>query len=131
MKQAGFRTEEVGWQEVSLYKSKYQLGCIYALRNYFFKREMSFFKYIHFFAKQQAIKGMLLVKMSVSQLIKILSETLVTIACLTTFVCKCAFHWTTKLVRAFCCYYFIISFSLDIWHSVFFFPANEGVTAFG
>lgn len=57
MKQAGFRREEVGWQEVSLYKSKYQLGCIYALRNYFFKREMSFF-YIYFFcAKQQVIKG--------------------------------------------------------------------------
>lgn len=48
MKQAGFRREEVGWQEVSLYKSKYQLGCIYALRNYFFKREMSFFLYILF-----------------------------------------------------------------------------------
>lgn len=48
MKQAGFRREEVGWQEVSLYKSKYRLGCIYALRKYFFKREMRFL-YIYFF----------------------------------------------------------------------------------
>lgn len=83
MKQAGFRREEVGWQEVSLYKSKYQLGCIYALRNYFFKREMSYI-----FAEQQAIKGMLLVKMSVTQLIKILSETLVAIARVINFVCQ-------------------------------------------
>lgn len=42
----------------------------------------------YIFAKQQAIKGMLLVKMSVTQLIKILSETLVAIARVINFVCQ-------------------------------------------
>lgn len=88
MKQAGFRREEVGWQEVSLYKSKYQLGCIYALRNYFFKREMSFFIYTFFFVlSNKPSRAMLSVKMSVTQLIKILRETLVTMAHAITFVC--------------------------------------------
>lgn len=41
-----------------------------------------FFIYIYIFAKQQAIK------MSVTQLIKILSETLVTIARVINFVCQ-------------------------------------------
>lgn len=89
MKQAGFRREEVGWQEVSRYKSKYQLGCIYALRNYFFKREMSFFIYTFFVLSNKSSRAMLLVKMSVTQLIKILSETLVTMARVITFVCPC------------------------------------------
>lgn len=45
MKQAGFRREEIGWQEVSLYRSKYQLGCIYALRNYFLKKRQVLYIY--------------------------------------------------------------------------------------
>lgn len=92
MKQAGFRREEVGWQEVSLYKSKYQLGCVCALRNYFFLERDKFFFFIYILAKQQATKGMLLVKMSVTQLIKIL--------------------------RIFCCY-FIIPLTFNMWYNVF------------